>query len=172
MPDQCVGDRTALGAPDWHANIPHVTALTPPDRPAHAFTFTPVNLTSSYTPPAVAGAGGTGYAFNLDRQPTTITRPDGQTTFGYDAGARLRTVTFSRGILGYRFGARDYDPQVGRWTAKDPIGLEAGANIYEYVGSSPVDRVDTSGLDWFRSDRKSTRLNSSHLARSRMPSSA
>jgi len=49
------------------------------------------------------------------------------------------------------FGARDYDPQMGRWTAKDPIGLEAGANIYGYVGSSPVDRVDPSGLDWFRS---------------------
>jgi RHS repeat-associated protein len=25
-----------------------------------------------------------------------------------------------------RFGARDYDPQTGRWTAKDPVGFLGG----------------------------------------------
>ena len=34
-----------------------------------------------------------------------------------------------------RFGARDYDPELGRWTAKDPIGFEGGqATLYIYVG--------------------------------------
>ena len=30
-----------------------------------------------------------------------------------------------------RFGARDYDPETGRWTAKDPIKKEKGdATLY------------------------------------------
>jgi RHS repeat-associated protein len=45
-----------------------------------------------------------------------------------------------------RFGARDYDPSVGRWTAKDPVGLSGGANAYEYCDGRPVERVDPSGL--------------------------
>ena len=29
-----------------------------------------------------------------------------------------------------RFGARDYDPSVGRWTNKDPITFEGGWNVF------------------------------------------
>ncbi|HVP61522.1 MAG TPA: RHS repeat-associated core domain-containing protein [Myxococcaceae bacterium] len=45
-----------------------------------------------------------------------------------------------------RFGVRDYDPQVGRWTTKDPLRLAGGANFYAYVQNSPVDRIDPNGL--------------------------
>ncbi|TJZ63862.1 RHS repeat-associated core domain-containing protein [Chitiniphilus eburneus] len=46
-----------------------------------------------------------------------------------------------------RFGARDYDPQIGRWTAKDPIGFNGGdSNVYGYVGNDPENWVDASGL--------------------------
>lgn len=46
-----------------------------------------------------------------------------------------------------RFGARDYDPYVGRWTAKDPIGFGGGETaFYTYVGNDPVNGVDPSGL--------------------------
>jgi RHS repeat-associated protein len=46
-----------------------------------------------------------------------------------------------------RFGARDYDPQVGRWTGKDPIRLGGGdTNFYKYAGSDPVNNSDPSGL--------------------------
>jgi uncharacterized protein RhaS with RHS repeats len=45
-----------------------------------------------------------------------------------------------------RFGARDYDPEVGRWTAKDPIGFSGGdTNLYGYVVGDPVNLVDPSG---------------------------
>ena len=45
-----------------------------------------------------------------------------------------------------RFGARDYDPESGRWTAKDPVGFDGdGANLYEYVLADPMTHVDASG---------------------------
>lgn len=45
-----------------------------------------------------------------------------------------------------RFGARDYDPAVGRWTSKDPIRFEGdGPNLYGYVLNDPVNQIDSSG---------------------------
>ena len=52
-----------------------------------------------------------------------------------------------------RFGARDYDPRTGRWTAKDPIGFAAGDSaLYEYSFGDPVNYIDPSGLDSFTND--------------------
>ena len=46
-----------------------------------------------------------------------------------------------------RFGARDYDAEVGRWTAKDPIRFGGGdANLYGYVMTDPANSVDPHGL--------------------------
>ncbi len=45
------------------------------------------------------------------------------------------------------FGAREYDPDSGRWTAKDPVGFRGGdANLYGYVLGDPVNRTDPTGL--------------------------
>ncbi|MFA6012230.1 MAG: polymorphic toxin-type HINT domain-containing protein [Desulfobacteraceae bacterium] len=50
-----------------------------------------------------------------------------------------------------RFGFRDYDPEIGRWTAKDPIGFAGGdTDLYGYVLSDPVDFVDPLGLWTFQ----------------------
>jgi RHS repeat-associated protein len=46
-----------------------------------------------------------------------------------------------------RFGARDYDPSIGRWTAADPLLIRGGdSNLYAYVAGDPVNLVDRSGL--------------------------
>jgi len=45
-----------------------------------------------------------------------------------------------------RFGARDYDPEIGRWTAKDPILFAGGdSNLFLYAGGDPINRIDPSG---------------------------
>lgn len=45
-----------------------------------------------------------------------------------------------------RFGARDYDAAIARWTAKDPIGFMGNdANLYAYTLSDPVNFYDVSG---------------------------
>ncbi|MFO0551211.1 MAG: RHS repeat-associated core domain-containing protein [Polyangiaceae bacterium] len=45
-----------------------------------------------------------------------------------------------------RFGARDYDAEIGRWTAKDPIGFGGTTNRYEYARSRPTFARDPLGL--------------------------
>jgi RHS repeat-associated protein len=68
------------------------------------------------------------------------TRPGFQ-PFGYAAGLYDPDTGF------VRFGARDYDPETGRWTSKDPIGFAGGdTNLYGYVFADPVNGTDPSGL--------------------------
>ena len=46
-----------------------------------------------------------------------------------------------------RFGARDYDAETGRWTAKDPIAFAGrDTNLYAYVGGDPANFIDSTGL--------------------------
>ena len=46
-----------------------------------------------------------------------------------------------------RFGVRDYDPIIGRWTSKDPIRFDGkdGENLYGYNLFDPVNRIDPNG---------------------------
>ena len=50
----------------------------------------------------------------------------------------------SLGLL--HVGARLYDPSIGRFIMRDPIGIRDGLNVYSYVGAQPVSRVDPTGL--------------------------
>ncbi|MDP2585145.1 MAG: RHS repeat-associated core domain-containing protein, partial [Candidatus Palauibacterales bacterium] len=48
-------------------------------------------------------------------------------------------------------GARSYDPELGRFISEDPLGLSAGINPYAYVGNSPVNGTDPSGMcEWVK----------------------
>ncbi len=44
------------------------------------------------------------------------------------------------------FGARYYDPTIGRFITQDPSGMIDGPNLYVYVGNDPVNLVDYWGL--------------------------
>jgi RHS repeat-associated protein len=61
--------------------------------------------------------------------------------FGYAGGIHDRDT----GLV--RFGARDYDPEIGRWVAKDAIGFAGHSlNFYLRAGSDPTNRIDVSGF--------------------------
>ena len=65
----------------------------------------------------------------------------GYVSLGYAGGLRDAAT----GLV--RFGARDYDARVGRWTCKDPVRFGGGTtNLYSYVASAPTNNVDPLGL--------------------------
>ncbi len=62
--------------------------------------------------------------------------------FGFAGGLHDRDT----GLV--RFGFRDYDPDTGRWSAKDPILFRSSDTyLYGYVLNDPVNLVDPTGLD-------------------------
>lgn len=83
-----------------------------------------------------------------------------------DPGFRRLPFGFAGGLLDkdtglLRFGARDYDPSVARWTAKDPLGINAGdPNLYAYVLNDPVNLLDPLGLQRLDETSFSQELNS------------
>jgi RHS repeat-associated protein len=72
---------------------------------------------------------------------TNDTSP-GLTPFGFAGGLYDKDT----GLV--RFGRRDYDPSVGRWTTKDPRGIRRKSfNVYSYAMNDPVNRRDPFGAD-------------------------
>jgi RHS repeat-associated protein len=72
----------------------------------------------------------------------------GRTT---DSAPGIQAIGYAGGVSDpstklVRFGARDYDPTVGRWTAKDPVIFRGGTNQFAYVDNIPTQRIDPSGL--------------------------
>ncbi|MGA9111341.1 MAG: RHS repeat-associated core domain-containing protein [Smithella sp.] len=55
-----------------------------------------------------------------------------------------REYDYATGMYFYR--ARYYDPTVGRFVTKDPIGFKGGINVYAYVSNNPVNNNDPLGL--------------------------
>jgi RHS repeat-associated protein len=71
----------------------------------------------------------------------TLDTNPGFQPFGFAGGIYDRDT----GLV--RHGARDYDPETGQWTAKDPIKFRGGdSNLYGYVFNDPINEIDPDGL--------------------------
>ncbi|MCB1604595.1 MAG: RHS repeat-associated core domain-containing protein, partial [Xanthomonadales bacterium] len=69
----------------------------------------------------------------------TDSNPDFQ-PFGFAGGIYDNDTKLTR------FGFRDYDANIGRWTSKDPIRFDAGnTNLFGYVINDPINRFDPTG---------------------------
>ncbi|HEV7684565.1 MAG TPA: RHS repeat-associated core domain-containing protein [Pyrinomonadaceae bacterium] len=69
--------------------------------------------------------------------------------FGNGGGSLTRYTYTGREYDGradlYYYRARWYDPDSGRFTSEDPIGLSGGINLYTYVENKPLKFVDPQG---------------------------
>jgi RHS repeat-associated protein len=71
----------------------------------------------------------------------TETNASFEIPFGFAGGLLDRDTAL------VRLGFRDYDPDIGRWTAKDPIGFWGGQlDLYGYCLNDPVNLFDPFGL--------------------------
>ncbi len=89
----------------WDANG-NLASVTPPGRPSHQISYSPVDLWKEYAPPGVEGvpSAATTFEYDSDRQLTRITRPDGvELSIAYDGGGRISSVTSPLGNTIYTY---------------------------------------------------------------------
>jgi RHS repeat-associated protein len=110
---------------------------------------------------------GTVYRYHTEPSgvPTRLTAPGGRTVWEAELEAfglaRVRVAEvaqpwrlpgqyaddeFGLGLHYNRF--RYYDPAIGRYISRDPVGVAGGLNLYLYVGNDPINRNDPLGLFW------------------------
>ncbi len=108
-------------------------------------------------------SSGTNYYFTYDRLGSVreVTDPNGKVVSRYDYDPYGR-LTINQGTPP-RFGFagtyyhqpsglslteyRAYDPNLGRWESRDPLGEIGGEfNLYRYTGGDPINLIDPLGL--------------------------
>ena len=71
----------------------------------------------------------------------TETYEEFKVSFGFAGGMHDRDARL------VRFGLKNYDPDVGRWTGKDPTVFAGGdADLYGYCISNPVNFIDPNAM--------------------------
>jgi RHS repeat-associated protein len=107
--------------------------------------------------------GTTNYFFSADQlssiREVTDTNGNVVSRFDYDLWGRQSQVsgtykpdwgfagTFLHQVSGLGLTRyRAYDPNLGRWLSRDPIGIKGGFNLYTYVRNKPITFVDPEGL--------------------------
>ncbi len=63
-----------------------------------------------------------------------------------NAENRANPKTSNADFFSVGSGRRYYNPALGRWVNRDPIGERGGLNLYGFVENSPVSHIDPYGL--------------------------
>ncbi len=88
---------------------------------------------------ATNNSGGTDATQRFDAWGIKVASTGTAPHFGYTGREPDET-----GLVYYR--ARYYDPTLGRFTQRDPIGFSGGVNRYRYVNDNPIMYYDPLGL--------------------------
>jgi len=115
----------------------NLASITPPGKSVHLFNYTAMDLEAEYNPPDIGvGIDVTQYDYNLDKQLTGITRPDGQLIdFAYGSSTgKLDSMTTARGITSY-----GYDVTSGQLNQLTAPGGETLS--YTYDGFLPLSEI-------------------------------
>jgi RHS repeat-associated protein len=97
------------------------------------------------------------YPFGL-----VMSQMNGDTLTGYDKnkylynGKELQDDAFAGSSLNwYDYGARFYDPQIGRWHVVDLLAEKYESwSVYQYVRNNPILRIDPNGMDDYAINKK------------------
>src|SRR5690606_14707823 len=88
------------------------------------------------------------YPFGLQvARGQTVTSPENRYKYN---GKELQTEL---GLGQYDYGARFYDPVIGRWNVVDPLAEKYyPSSPYNYVDNNPIGRKDPNGMEWEEPD--------------------
>jgi RHS repeat-associated protein len=89
--------------------------------------------------------------FDAFGQRSATSGPVQPTTFQYAGGWAYQTeyADATDPGLGLQYlQQRYYDPAIGRFISRDPIGFAGGLNLFAYCGNDPINCIDPLGLRW------------------------
>lgn len=119
----------------------NLTSLTPPGKSAHTFGYNVFGLVGKYLPPSINAkiSGATIYDYNVNKQVTSVTRPDGaKITLNYDPASSFLT-SLNTPVGTYKI---DYVPKTDLiQSIQTP---DAQKISYKYAANYPL-QVVTSG---------------------------
>jgi len=117
--------------------------------------WTRTNAPASGTPPATAGVVGAGVLAWLEGcevpccgsfEPPVVVQKHGY-RYGFQGQEKDDEMHGATGTS-YDFGARIYDPRVGRWLSLDPLAKKySDLSPYCFVGNNPIAFVDPNGKE-------------------------
>jgi len=110
-------------------------------------TLTPVWWIQDQQASTIAITDGSGAVAGINRY-DEYGRPASGNTARFQYTGQLWLPDF--GV--YHYKARAYHPGLGRFMQTDPVGYNAGLNLYAYVGDDPVNQTDPSGLSAAQED--------------------
>lgn len=115
----------------------NLVGATTPAGTRHAFAYDALNLLTNYSAPEVSGTTARiAYAYNLERQLTSLTRPDGSVlTNLYDAAGRLAEVRAPDNAL-----VCTYD---GGGRLRSMVATNGGGGEWTYDGFLPISETWT-----------------------------
>lgn len=91
----------------------------------------------------LAENGDTVTSYTYDEYGQSLSIENGVASPGFIGGTGTNFDPITRQV---EMLFRNYDPETGRFTSRDPLGVVGGINLYSYAKCNPLSQRDSSGL--------------------------